>query len=137
MTNLKWGKKPKNDLKDVMTFHNGEQNELKDITKNTETKVVWPIENHPLELWRIKIELETPWELMWNPTKKKTFWYDEIVVINPHAKKNENWLTLEANLWIVLVSGKRVFWWSTKCAILKDEYFKWSLKVYPKPRKFR
>jgi hypothetical protein len=72
-----------------MTFHSGEQNKLENITKNIEREIVWPIENHPPELWHIKTKSETPQELMWDPTEKKTFWYHETVVISPHAKKSK------------------------------------------------
>jgi hypothetical protein len=39
-----------------MTFHIGEQNELEDVTKNTEPKTIQPIGNYPPELQRIKIK---------------------------------------------------------------------------------
>jgi hypothetical protein len=66
-------KQPKNNPKEVMTFHSGEQNELEGITKNIELKTIQPIGNHPPKLWHIKIELETPQESMWDPTEKKLF----------------------------------------------------------------
>ncbi len=51
---------PKNNPKDVMTFHNGEQNELNDVIKNTKSKTVRPTGNHPPKLQHIKTKLETP-----------------------------------------------------------------------------
>jgi hypothetical protein len=41
---------PKNDLEESVTFHNGEQNKLKDFTENTKSKIVGLTKNHPLEL---------------------------------------------------------------------------------------
>ncbi len=41
---------PKINVKDVVTFHNGEQNEKEDVTKNTELKIARPIGNHQSEL---------------------------------------------------------------------------------------
>jgi hypothetical protein len=43
-----------------MTFHNGEENEVEDVAQNTKLKIIRPTKNHPLELLRIKIKLETP-----------------------------------------------------------------------------
>ncbi len=54
---------PKNNPKEVVTFHIGEQNKLEDITKNIEPKIIQPIGNHPLELRCIKTKLKTPQEL--------------------------------------------------------------------------
>ncbi len=42
--------KPKIDPKKVVTFHNGEQNELEDVIKNIELETIQPIRNHPSEL---------------------------------------------------------------------------------------
>jgi hypothetical protein len=36
----------------------------------------------------IKTELETPWEPIWDPTKKRN-WYHETIVTSPHANKSE------------------------------------------------
>jgi hypothetical protein len=85
---------PKIDLQEATTFHNGEENELEDVTKNTWLKTIWPTINHPLELRCIKIELETP--MIWDLIENKVFWYHEIVMTSPHAKEKK-WLTLEAN----------------------------------------
>jgi hypothetical protein len=30
-----------------VTFHSGEKNELKDVTKNIKLKIIWLIKNHP------------------------------------------------------------------------------------------
>jgi hypothetical protein len=54
MSNLDWLKQPKNDPKEVVTFHNGEQNKLEDVIGNSESKIVQPTKNHLLELHRIK-----------------------------------------------------------------------------------
>jgi hypothetical protein len=56
-----------------MTFHNGEQNELEDVTKNIESKIIRPTENHPLGLRCIKTKPKTPQESLWDPIKKKKF----------------------------------------------------------------
>ncbi len=77
------------DLEEVETFHSGEQNKLEDIIENIEPKIVQPMENHPLELQHIKTKLETSRELIWDPTKNKTFQYHDIVVTTPHAKESE------------------------------------------------
>ncbi len=71
LNNSEWLEQPKNDLKESMTFHNGEQNELEDVTKNIKSKIVRPTKNHPLELWRIMIKTKTPHELIWDLAKKK------------------------------------------------------------------
>jgi hypothetical protein len=60
MNNLEWLEQPKNDLEEVVTFHSGDQNKYKDDIRNIESKTIQPIGNHPLKLWRIKIELKTP-----------------------------------------------------------------------------
>jgi hypothetical protein len=70
VSNPKWLEQPENDPEESMTFHSGEQNELEDVTKNTKSKIVQPTRNHPLELWRIKIEAEIPWEPIWDLIKK-------------------------------------------------------------------
>ncbi len=44
--NLEWLKAPKNNIKETMTFHNGEQN-IEDATKNIVPKIVLPTKNHP------------------------------------------------------------------------------------------
>jgi len=75
VSNLKWLKQPKIDIKEVATFHSGEHNELEDITKNSKPKTVWSIENHPLELQRIKTEPKTWRESIWDLIENKTFWY--------------------------------------------------------------
>jgi len=56
-----------------MTFHIGEQNELEDVTKNTEPKTIQPIRNYPPELQRIKIKLKIPREPIWDPIGKTLF----------------------------------------------------------------
>jgi hypothetical protein len=67
---------PNNNLKEVVTFHSGEQNDLEDVTKNTELETIQPIRNHPLKLRHIKTKQKAPQESMWDPTeKKKPFWY--------------------------------------------------------------
>jgi hypothetical protein len=76
---------PRNDC----NFSNGEQNELEDVTKNTELEIVQPTKNHPSELWHIKIELETSWEPIWDLIENKKIWYHEIVVTSPHVIKSE------------------------------------------------
>jgi hypothetical protein len=40
MSNLKQLEQPKNDPKEVASFHNGEQNELENVTKNIELKTI-------------------------------------------------------------------------------------------------
>jgi hypothetical protein len=62
---------------------------LEDIAKNAKLKTIWPNKNHPLKLWRIKIELKTSWELIWDPTENQTFWYHEIVMTSPHTRKSK------------------------------------------------
>ncbi len=59
-SNLKRLEQPKNNLEEVVTFQNGEQNKLEDITKNIKLKIVLPTKNHPPKLRCIKIELEIP-----------------------------------------------------------------------------
>jgi hypothetical protein len=72
-----------------MTFRNGEENKLEDVIENTKPKLIWPTRNHPPKLWCIKIELETSWKPIWDPTKDKVFWYHETIVTNPHARKKK------------------------------------------------
>jgi hypothetical protein len=38
------------DPKEAMTFHNGEQNKLENVTKNIKMATIQPFGNHPLEL---------------------------------------------------------------------------------------
>jgi len=83
VSNSKWLEQPKIDPKEVATFHSGEKNELEDVTKNNKPK------NHPPKLRCIKTKPKTPWEPIWDPTKKKKFWYHQIVVTSPHARKSE------------------------------------------------
>jgi len=73
--NLKWLKQPKIDIEEVASFHSRERNELEDIIKNIKPKTIWSIENHPLELQRIKTEPKTSRESIWDPIENKTFWY--------------------------------------------------------------
>jgi hypothetical protein len=40
-SNSKWLEQPKIDILEVVTFHNREQNELEDYTKNTKSKISW------------------------------------------------------------------------------------------------
>jgi hypothetical protein len=63
---LKQLEKPMIDKKEARTFHNGEQNKLEDITKNTKLETVRPTKNHLSKLWCIKIKLETSLELIWD-----------------------------------------------------------------------
>jgi hypothetical protein len=79
ISNLEWLQHPKINLK-AMTFHNEEQNELEDVTKNTKSETVWPIENHPPKL-------------ICDLAENDFFWYHEIILKSPYAKKNEiDWL---------------------------------------------
>ncbi len=57
---------PKINIEEATTFHNGEQNKLEDITKNTKLEIGRPIKNHPSEI--ITIEPKTSWEVMWDLT---------------------------------------------------------------------
>jgi hypothetical protein len=59
-SNPKQLEQPKIDLEEVMTFHNGEENELEDVTKNTKLKTIRPTINHPLELQCLTIKPKTP-----------------------------------------------------------------------------
>jgi hypothetical protein len=88
VNNLERLEQPKNDLEEVVTFHNGEQKQLEDIIENIEPETVQRIKNHPLELQRMKIELKTPQELMWDLIEK-TFWYHETIATSPHARESE------------------------------------------------
>ncbi len=54
VSNTKQLEQSKNNPQDVVTFHSGEQNELKDITKNTKLKTIRPTRNYPSKLWHIK-----------------------------------------------------------------------------------
>ncbi len=78
-------------MEEATTFHNGEQNELKNVIKNIEPKDKQPITNHPPKLWHIKIELETSRELIWDyiENQNQAFWYHEIVVSSPHIRENK------------------------------------------------
>jgi hypothetical protein len=67
VNNQEWVEQPKIDLEEATTFHCGEWNKVEDVTKNIELKIIWPTRNHPPELQCIKIELEIPWELIWDP----------------------------------------------------------------------
>lgn len=60
MSNLERLEQPKNDPKEIVTFHNGEENELENVTKTTKLKTIRPTKNCPSRLWRIKIEPKTP-----------------------------------------------------------------------------
>jgi hypothetical protein len=71
-----------------MTFHNGEQNELDDVTKNTKLETIWPIKNHPLELWHSKTKLKARQESMWDPTIKK-IGTKKLLQQNSHTKESE------------------------------------------------
>ncbi len=64
------------------------KNKLEDVIENNKPKIIWPTENHPPKLQCIKTELETPWEPIWDPTKKRN-WYHETIVTSPHANKSE------------------------------------------------
>jgi hypothetical protein len=85
-SNLKQLEQSKIDPKEAMTFHNGEQNKLEDITKNIEPEIKQPTTNHPPELQCMKTKPKTPHEPIWNPMENITFWYHETVVTSPHAK---------------------------------------------------
>jgi hypothetical protein len=50
MNNPERLEQPKNDAKEVVTFHNREKNELEDVTKNTKSKTIRPTKNHLLGL---------------------------------------------------------------------------------------
>jgi hypothetical protein len=62
---------------------------LEDVPENIESKTIQPIKNHPLELRRIKTELKTSSEPIWDPAKNKAFWYHETIVTSPHVKESE------------------------------------------------
>jgi hypothetical protein len=55
--------------------------------KNIGLKIWRDIGNHVLERIIVVMELETPWEPLWNPIKNKTFWYHGIVLPNLDAQK--------------------------------------------------
>jgi hypothetical protein len=61
----------------------------KTLQKIMNQKLYNLLENIFLELQDIKSKLETPWESIWDPNEKKTFWYHEIIVTSPPARESE------------------------------------------------
>lgn len=80
-------KLPKMDVEDNVNFHNDEQEKLEVVIKKIGLKNWRDIGNHVLERTIVVMELETPWESIWNPIKNKAFWYHGIVLSNLHAQK--------------------------------------------------
>jgi hypothetical protein len=74
-------------VEDDVNFHNDEQEKLEVAIKKIGPKNWRDIGNHVLERTMVVMELETPWEPIWNPIKNKVFWYHGIVLPNLHAQK--------------------------------------------------
>jgi hypothetical protein len=92
MNNPERLEQPKNDAKEVVTFHNREKNELEDVTKNTKSKTIRPTKNHLLGLWRTKIKPKIPWKSIWDPTKN-IFFSTMRLLWQVHTPKSKiNWL---------------------------------------------
>ncbi len=70
VSNMEQLEQPKKDLEEAMTFHSGVPKKLEDVIENIESKIIQPIGNHPLKLWCMKTKPNTPWESMWDLTKK-------------------------------------------------------------------
>jgi hypothetical protein len=98
---------------------------LDTIIENTKLKIIQPTKIHPLKLWGTKTKLEMPWEFIWDPTKNKFFLVPWDCGDKSTHQRQQNWSIIEMNWWIVSISGEGTFGWSTKHAILKDEYFGW------------
>jgi hypothetical protein len=61
----------------VATFHSGKQGELEDVTEHLELKLSRVIGKGPAYV----VELKTPWEPSWDPTRNLTFWYQEVIAL--------------------------------------------------------
>jgi hypothetical protein len=89
------------------------------------TKTIWLIENHPLELWHIKIELKTSQELIWDFIEKKMFWYHETTATSLHAKESEIDRSYRQIDELCQFQEKEPSDEGTKHVVFEYEYFGW------------
>jgi hypothetical protein len=66
-------KLPKMDVEDDVNFHNDEQEKLEVVIKKIGLKNWRDIGNHVLDMTIFVMNLETPWEPIWNLIKKQSF----------------------------------------------------------------